>query len=322
MKIILNTKPKGLGGSSIFLGHLVKYLEEQGHEIYYDLNKKADILLINCWMDLKKIPKGIKIVQRVDGVNHNLSKGNICAPDINNKLSTIHSIADGVIYQSKFAKLMCEKYLIKTKPNAKKTIIYNGTDEKIFSQKTKFDKFGYKHMILTASKWRPHKRLNDVIKGFLHLGRGDTCLVIVGDVRVGEKEKVNHPRIFYSGTLNNKELAKYHSNADVFVFLSWLDWCPNVVAEALVAGTPVICTNQGGTKELVKDSGIILKTDPEYDLEPCYLYEPPEVPAEKMAKAINEILDNKEKFKVEREDLYISEVGKRYGEFFLKVIEK
>ena len=40
------------------------------------------------------------------------------------------------------------------------------------------------------------------------------------------------------------------------------DWCPNMVVSALADRVPVICSNFGGTKELVRKNGIIINEYP------------------------------------------------------------
>ena len=37
------------------------------------------------------------------------------------------------------------------------------------------------------------------------------------------------------------------------------DWCPNIVITAIIDNVPIICSNFGGTSEIVKDNGIIIE---------------------------------------------------------------
>ena len=57
--------------------------------------------------------------------------------------------------------------------------------------------------------------------------------------------------------------------------LAWADHCPNVVVEALAQGTPVVCSEVGGTKELIGHGayGMVLKEEP-YNFE-LYDYDNP-----------------------------------------------
>ena len=61
------------------------------------------------------------------------------------------------------------------------------------------------------------------------------------------------------------------------IHLAWLDHCPNVVVEALSQKTPVICTNSGGTHELVRGSGIIIPESTPYNFELCDYDNPPDI---------------------------------------------
>ena len=55
--------------------------------------------------------------------------------------------------------------------------------------------------------------------------------------------------------------------ADAMIHLAWLDHCPNVVVEALSQKCPVICTDSGGTKEIVGQSGLIIPEAYPYNYE-------------------------------------------------------
>jgi glycosyltransferase involved in cell wall biosynthesis len=49
--------------------------------------------------------------------------------------------------------------------------------------------------------------------------------------------------------------------------LAWLDHCPNTVVESLSVGTPVICSEDGGTSEIVGSYGLVLHEDTKYNYE-------------------------------------------------------
>ena len=208
---------------------------------------------------------------------------------------------------------MCDKYLNSTSKTCKTTIIPNGTDPNIFKEYPKGDK----KRIITYSNWRPHKRLNSTIDVFKHLDRDDVELVVIGTNDVYDDSSIK-----YVGKLSNTEIPKYLGSSDLYLFLSWLDNCPNSVIESIVSNVPVICTNEGGTHEIVKNNGIVVNNDPEYDLNPCYLYSPPGIYLEHIVNAVNTVLDCNEPLVRNREPYLIENIGKRYEDFMINILDE
>lgn len=111
---------------------------------------------------------------------------------------------------------------------------------------------------------------------FIYVGRlsreknldllADACIELVGEgmpftlVMVGdgpyrtelETKLAGHPVIF-TGFLEGKALAAAYASADTFVFPSTTDTFGNVVLEAQASGIPVIVSDEGGPKELMKN---------------------------------------------------------------------
>jgi glycosyltransferase involved in cell wall biosynthesis len=54
--------------------------------------------------------------------------------------------------------------------------------------------------------------------------------------------------------LRGKDLATAYASADIFVFPSTTDTFGNVIIEAQAAGLPVIVSDAGGPKELVREN--------------------------------------------------------------------
>ena len=55
--------------------------------------------------------------------------------------------------------------------------------------------------------------------------------------------------------------------SDAMIHLAWLDHCPNVVVEAVSQGCPVICTDSGGTKEIIGEGGLVIPETRQYNYE-------------------------------------------------------
>lgn len=59
-------------------------------------------------------------------------------------------------------------------------------------------------------------------------------------------------RVQFVGEISQAELVKYYNAADVLVLASRSEGMPNVVLESLSCGTPVVATDVGGARDLVR----------------------------------------------------------------------
>jgi glycosyltransferase involved in cell wall biosynthesis len=279
-----------------------------------------DVLLAFIEWNYYVKPKA-KLIQRLDGIWFNTA---INWKNANLSITSTYQRADGVVFQSNFNKKLTEKYFGEKK--SKNCIINNGIDHigdnptfrsMAFSLKKMVSSSGGK-IFICASNWRPHKRLNDCIKLFTSVASEEDRLLVVGKpVNIGEV-LFDH-RIIWLGDIEQEMYRYYCMVSDYMLHLAWLDHCPNVVVEALMSSCPVICTDSGGTNELVKSSGIVLP-DKEWDFEPHNLYSPPPLDIEKCAEIFN---NNIPISSFERtEDLHIDVVAKKYIEFFKGVMEE
>jgi len=82
----------------------------------------------------------------------------------------------------------------------------------------------------------------------------DASLIIVGD---GDHrltlEQQAGDRVKFLGTLPQERVADVLAMSDIFVHPSYSEGQPSAVAEASAIGLPVIASDVGGTRELVKD---------------------------------------------------------------------
>jgi glycosyltransferase involved in cell wall biosynthesis len=102
--------------------------------------------------------------------------------------------------------------------------------------------------------------------------------------------------------------------------MAYVDWCPNAVVEGLVSGLPVLTTHNGGVPELIKGSGIIIKNEPDYNLEFIDHNNLPKLDPILVGEAIDILLHNRESFVKSRPDLTIENCGKQYLDFFKRVL--
>jgi len=141
----------------------------------------------------------------------------------------------------------------------------------------------------------------------------DSCLWICGDHQ-GQKKKYQADNIKFVGLLKNDDLAPYYRMANAMVHIVWVDASPNSVTEALVAGCPVICGDQGGTHELGCQTVL---EDKKWDFKPFNHKKTPHIDAALLAEAI---VKHKERFQVRAEHLYIDKIAKKYLTFFEEVL--
>ena len=193
--------------------------------------------------------------------------------------------------------------------NVPDVVIPNGAPSSFSPHGSSFD-YGYKKTLICAADWRAHKRLDCIVNGFLEYNNADTCLAILGK---NVDKKVDYPNIKYLGQLSPNDLPNYLRGADAFVHLSWLDNCPNTVVEAICCGLPVLCTHNGGTKEIVRDNGIIIKCEEDFDFKKVNLYDPPKCDKRTVAEAIDKILSWDKT--VNCDYLRMQNVAAKYAEF-------
>jgi len=83
----------------------------------------------------------------------------------------------------------------------------------------------------------------------------DAELVIIGDgpYRATMEDELRNSRTRFMGFRYGEELARLYASSDLFLFPSTTDTLGQVVMEAQSSGLPVIVTDKGGPKEVVRD---------------------------------------------------------------------
>lgn len=317
LKVKIAVKP-GPTGLYSFAQRLTEYLISQGVEVN---SKKCDVTLVFAdQVPFSDIDWQKPVVMRCAGAYWDAS---IDHDRKNALLRRIHKQANIVIYQSLFAKDLSEVYLGKRK-NLSDRIIYNGIELPELSPRCL--KLRQPPRIVAAARWRPHKRLRDVVAAFefASLKRVNWNFVIGGL----KKLPIVSNELKLGLDIAEEDILTHLLTGNVFVHLSHIDPCPNIVVEALACGCPVICTNSGGTPELVGSAGIILdtdKVDPEF--KPLFYNDEakvPIVPANLVYEAICKILNEYDSFVsrvLERRKLFdINVIGAQYLEVLRHVV--
>jgi glycosyltransferase involved in cell wall biosynthesis len=262
-------------GPNSFAGRLANQLTVMGHDIV-DHSHRYDAFLAFIEPATRPHPKA-KTVQRLDGIWFSPESYHHNKP-----IEKFYHKADAVIWQSEFDKTMSQKWF----GERNGYVISNGIDLAPVSPypfPKNFETFPSNHMYFCcAANWHGQKRLVDNVRLFKKIRAQliarniDSSLLVMGDIhdqevveQIRTEAGIGYPeRIAYLGSIPHDQCLAIYRRCDYMIHLAWLDHCPNVVVESLSQGCPVICTDSGGTKEVVKDSGIIIpETTPyEYDL--------------------------------------------------------
>jgi glycosyltransferase involved in cell wall biosynthesis len=251
------------GGPAIFRSRLISALNKFDNiEIVTNISKKFDIELAF----IRKVFKHNKpYILRVDGCYYEKSRKQSNVP-----LVEAIKKAQYVIFQSYFSLKLCKHVLDLGHKIQKEavdySVVYNGIDLN-YIDKIKPAAGIEPGSFISCAGWRPNKRPSSTIKGFLKADTGRHLYMVGGSGFVGSKidKKYNSKYIHLLGEKTNEETISIMKACDYQMHLCHIDSCPNSVVEGLTCGLNVLCTNLGGTPELVKDNGIILDVDQFWD---------------------------------------------------------
>lgn len=294
-KISFDLDLKNNSGKHKFINRLRQELSINNF-IEVPITKSADFHLFVNSIN----PKAKYNIYRIDGVWLNLKN-----KDSTENTRIIHNIkkSRAVIFQNEFCRDAVINFL-QTTPK-RYNIILNGADPKEFENLPKLNEPPY---FLALCKWRPHKRLNTIIESFIE-SKINTNLIIIGE----PEKTIKHPKIKYYGWKDKTETNILIKNCIATIHLAWLDWCPNSVIESIVARKPVIYTNSGGTKHIVKNRGYEVP-DIDWNFNTVDLYNPPLLNTEHIIKCYHEALENKRQIN-NISDLNIKHIAKLYFDY-------
>lgn len=162
--------------------------------------------------------------------------------------------ASHVIFQSEFSKLMCARIL---NVHCKNTVIHNGIDMEYVGS-LPADKSVIPGSFVCCAKWRHNKRPKSMINGFIEAKTGRHLYVIGG---VEKENMVKNSFVHYLGKMSPASALSVMKMCEYQLHLCHIDSCPNAVVEGLACGLKVLCTNLGGTHELLKGQGVVLDVD-------------------------------------------------------------
>jgi glycosyltransferase involved in cell wall biosynthesis len=213
-------------------------------------------------------------VQRLDGIWFKPDE----MDTKNGLIEATYNNANAVIFQSEFDRTFIQKHWGETNC----AVIHNGITVpqervKLKSQALVDIRNKYDKVYVASSNWHPQKRLRANIELFKHIREKTTpncCLIVMGsdpDCLIAD------PDVFYTGSVPEDVYMEVYAMSDIMFHLAWLDHCPNVVLEALSMRVPVMCSEQGGTRELIDVCGTVLFENQTYDFNPIDYDHPPEI---------------------------------------------
>jgi glycosyltransferase involved in cell wall biosynthesis len=300
MKFFINENFEDKTSGKIkFLGLLSRYLQDMGLKLE---SNNPDVLL-HIGRDYKKYIKKSKLICRLDGLAINTDQD---YKSSNNKIYKAIKDSNAIVYQNIFCKDSYESFFPKLKKQKSKCI-FNGNVIKSHNAK----EFSF----LANVKWRPHKRVKETAECFARaceMGL-NSKLYITGEVC--REDRIKHNSIIYVGWVQDVVLEQFLAKCSFGLHLAWLDWCPNTVVEYLCNGMSVLCSSSGGTRHVVKDSGIYF-ADNKWDFKPHKLYSPPKIDVDHVAGKIIELTNIKNR---DSSHVDICNVARQYSLFFNEV---
>ena len=270
-------------GPNTFAGRLATVLTERGHEIV-GYNDPHDAVLVFI-EPTRQWKKDVRVVQRLDGIWFKPEQF-----ETHNKLiKWAYDNCHAVVWQSIFDRDMTVHHW-GTKEGV---VIRNGIDAEkvqVTNQKLKQLRRSHDKIFVCSANWHRQKRLKENIEAYEIISSSykNPCLVVLGS---NPDHVVQRKDVVYTGNINHNLCLQVYSMADAMIHMAWLDHCPNVVVEAISQDCPVICTDSGGTKELVGSGGLVVPETTQYNFELTDYDDPYAIDLSGLSKTILEELE-------------------------------
>lgn len=155
-------------------------------------------------------------------------------------------------------------------------------------------------LIVFCGRVTQEKGVRELLEAFLKLDDPNTFLFIIGSsvYKDGQKTKhfqflekmaEKHENVKFIGFIDQKDLPKYYSAADISVVPSICqEAAGNVIPESMGCGLPVIATRRGGIPEYADESA-------------CILVDADEKLSDHLAEAIHSLTTNEQLYQSKRE---------------------
>ncbi len=252
-----NISKQTLGGGHTFRRNLEKALKDKV-EFVNDW-EECDIYFITSVTIVDKAEvrqakaSGKKIVLRVDNMPRK-SRNRRMSPA--ERMKGMAEMADKVVFQSEWAQEWIGSYL-GCVPNS--TLIYNGVDTDIFnSSQIKRDFCEDKVFMYVQYNRDENKRMPEAFDMFTTewIMNAEHVLWIVGqfspELVASKFDFFRGEKIKYYGVMDDpSRMATLMRQADVLLYPSYSDSCPNTVIEAKACGMDIRHNGHAGVKEAV-----------------------------------------------------------------------
>lgn len=255
-------------GPNTFARRIAVELSKRGHIIA----DPSDYDVALCFIE-KSLTLNLNkpFVQRLDGMWFKPNEIKVK----NKTIQNTYDLAASVIFQSDFDRKMAEKWFGEKKVGV---VIRNGIElsEVEVSEDIRKLRSQYRKIFICSANWHRQKRLKENVELYLHLKsklNEPCCLIVLGSNP--DHMLAGHDIYYTNASIPHEMCLQFYSEADWMIHLAWSDHSPNVVVEALSQGCPVICTETGGTMELVGKNGLILKESYDYQFEAFDYDNPP-----------------------------------------------
>lgn len=292
-------------GGKVKLQHLQNYFPEYlyDYDLMYFLSASLPENYLN-WIDLTK-KQNKKIVLNQNGVMYKAYEyayPAVKSDEINSTMAHVLKNADFVVYQSKFAKLCADKFLVERTQDFE--VIHNCVDTTVFKPIIKEKDFNKKSVnLMIAGNFNTESKLKIALEALVYL-KGQVSdksfkLLLAGRFNwssTAESEAKKMIEAFnlkeeveFLGEYSQSQAPSVLNKGDIYIHTQYNDVCPTLVIEAMSCGLPIIYSDSGGTPELVGNSGIGIKTGLDWEKE--LLLEPT-----KIAQAILKITSDLENY--------------------------
>jgi len=149
-------------------------------------------------------------------------------------------------------------------------VIYNGIDINEFREKEqRKKKENEKIRLICTNRLIKRKGYEFLIDAVSNLENVEVWFVADGNLKNELKQRAEemNSNVKFWGKRNHEEIPGFLRKADIFVLPSLNEGMSNSILEAMASGLPIITTDTGGSKELVKkENGVIIKKEDSDDI--------------------------------------------------------